>query len=280
MFKNLPAASLAYFFAMRPFARLVSIRRQIKWFVAMAFLFAGSVSGMDLVKLDESVVQTMRAHQLAITATESHTLEASSNYLPLRNGVDYFRNQDNQVGSTVTEASTIWVDHHPFGPLWRVTVTPTELDLLRVMPDGGLFLVGSEDREHGVLTHYEPAIPVLPKGLRVGEERRLNVRVTVHDLADAKELRETGALTVHLKYLGGFRLTSDTGEYDVIATKSSIDGEIGPANIRGKLVRFYGVGKGLVLETEEREVSAFLVYDEHLRRTRVRLPGNARSRVN
>ncbi|MGZ8217495.1 hypothetical protein [Methylomagnum sp.] len=144
---------------------------------------------------------------------------------------------------------------------WTYQTGEQEIGFLEVQPDGGFVLTGVEEIPDQAITRYEPAEPMLLKGIAPGEERRSRMSVRVYDADDPDEVKHEGVLSVHHRYLGAYRLTVPAGTYDAVAMKSTFSGHVGPAELEDTQYRFFSREAGLVAAIEYRHVSAFLLYN-------------------
>ncbi len=142
---------------------------------------------------------------------------------------------------------------------WRYRQDGAENGFIEQEPDGSFVMTGVEDAETGAVTRYQPAEPLLLKGMKPG----------VYDPASPSDVAHEGVLDVIYRYLGAYRLTLPAGTYDTVLMKSSFSGKVGPAHLEDTQYRFFAPGVGIVASIERRDVSAFLLYHAHIREARL-----------
>jgi hypothetical protein len=152
---------------------------------------------------------------------------------------------------------------------WRYRQDGAENGFIEQQPDGSFVMTGVEDAETGAVTRYQPPEPLLLKSMNPGEERKLRMAIQVYDPASPSEVAHEGSLDVVYRYLGAYRLTLPAGTYDAVLMKSSFSGKVGPAHLEDTQYRFFAPGAGLVAAIEWRDVSAFLLYNAHIREARL-----------
>lgn len=152
---------------------------------------------------------------------------------------------------------------------WRYRAGDEEMGFLVRQSDGSLAMTGIEDFKTASVTRYDPPEPFLPKGLAVGEERRVRMGVTVYSSDDPRTVDHRGELAVEYRYLGAHRLAVPAGVFDAAVMKSTFEGHVGPARLEDTQYRFFAPGVGLIASIEIRSVSAFLLYRSDMRVARV-----------
>lgn len=166
-------------------------------------------------------------------------------------------------GTGHLEAFRLAIKPHPHGQPkgWTYQTGEQETGFIIAQPDGSLALSGVEEIPEKAITRYDPAEPILLKGIAPGEERAVPLRVRVYDSDDPDDLKHEGLMRVRLRYLGAYRLTVPAGSFDAVAMKSTSSGHIGPAQLEDTQYRFFSREAGLVAAIEYRHVSAFLLYN-------------------
>jgi len=154
-------------------------------------------------------------------------------------------------------------------PTWRYRSGDTEIGFVARDADGSYVLSGIEDLKEKALTRYQPAEPLLLKGMLPGEERARRLDVRVYDSAEPDAVVHRGTLDVAHRYLGAYRIKTPSGVYDTILTRSVFDGSVGPAHLRDVQYRFFGEGVGIVATVEIRDVTAAIVYHSEMRVARM-----------
>jgi hypothetical protein len=149
----------------------------------------------------------------------------------------------------------------PDGKHWRYDAGGEEIGFVESGADGSFFLTGVQEIRDDALTRYAPAEPLLLKGLAPGQERRLRMAVSVYDPDEPNDPAHEGALDVAYRYVGAYRLAAPIGVHEAVLVKSTFSGKVGPAVLNDVQYRFFAPGIGLLAMTEQREVSAFYLYN-------------------
>ncbi len=138
------------------------------------------------------------------------------------------------------------------------------------LPDGNeVVITGAIDRKEGVRTEFNPAKPLIPRGLEPGAQRRTSTWVRVMDLDKPGRLRHEGELGVTLTHLGNLHVQIGFGEFDVYLLRLEAQGKIGPAKIMHRQYYFYAEDTGLVAFVETRKITAFAIYEKNERQAMV-----------
>jgi hypothetical protein len=138
----------------------------------------------------------------------------------------------------------------------------TESQLLRLSDGQGVFIEGAIDRKEGVRTEFQPAKPLLPKGLLPGQSVTGVSKVRVLDLAHPEKVRHSGELNLTLTHLGSFHGIVPFGEYDTVLLRLESRGKIGPADIVHQQYYCFAEDTGLLAFLESRRISAFGIYEK------------------
>lgn len=223
-----------------------------------------SLPAQDRTEIDRSLGAGVLG--AALPAPE---ISAPGRYLNPNLGTRRYRVHD-ESGATTDQVFTLTaIEPQHANKTWRYQEGDSENGYMELQPDGSFVLTGVEDVATGAVTRYEPAEPFLLQGMRPGEERKLRMAVRVHDLASPSVVTHEGSLDVAHHYLGAYRLNLPAGHYDAVLMKSSFSGKVGPARLEDTQYRFFALGAGLVASIERRDVSAFLLYNTHMRETKL-----------
>jgi hypothetical protein len=200
------------------------------------------------------------------------------------NTQDYFPLQEQQWRyrpiNTQLNPDQILARLEPYQPdgknsaLWRFDPGTGESELLTKDINGQLVQTGSENRQHRVVTYYDPPMPVLPVKLQPGISIKRQIKVQVYDMDESKQLQHNGELELQYQYLGAINLKFNNSQNQALIFKSTIHGKIGPAEIKSTLYRLFSNGKGMVASVEQREVSAYLIYRERMQMAQLIVDGS------
>lgn len=202
-------------------------------------------------------------------AVAAQAIDEPEHYLDLTSVSRVYRIRSESGAQTEQRFHLTPVNAETGKPTWRYQQDGAENGFIEQEPDGSFVMTGVEDAETGAVTQYQPGEPLLLKGMKPGEERKLRMAVRVYDPASPSEIAHEGVLDVNYRYLGAYRLTLPAGTYDTVLTKSSFSGKVGPAHLEDTQYRFFAPGAGVVASIERRDVSAFLLYQAHLREARL-----------
>jgi hypothetical protein len=134
---------------------------------------------------------------------------------------------------------------------------------LMILSEGqGVFIEGAIDRKEGVRTEFQPAKPLLPKGLMPGQSVTGVTKVRVLDLAHPEKVRHSGELNLTLTHLGSFHGVVPLGGYDTVLLRLESRGKIGPAEIVHRQYYSFAEDTGLLAFLEARQISAFGIYEK------------------
>lgn len=220
---------------------------------------------MSLTDEDRSEIDRSFGESVLGESVPAPEITAPAIYLDMNARTRYYRVRD-ESGTESDQTFTLTAIEPEHGnPTWRYREGDVESGYVELEPDGSFVLTGVEDAATGAVTRYQPAEPFLLKGMQPGEERTLRMAVRVYDHAQPSIVTHEGALDVVYRYLGAFRLTLPAGTYAAVLMKSSFRGNVGPASLEDTQYRFFAPGAGLVASIERRDVSAFLVYNTHMK---------------
>ncbi len=249
---------------------LFSAARTIVLSIGATTANAGSL--MPLPEQDRSEIDGSLGEGVLGEAVPAPEITAPGRYLDMNLHSRHYRlrNEDGEESDQPFTLTPIDPEHG--NSTWRYQEGDVENGYIEQQPDGSFVLTGVEDVATGAVTRYEPAEPFLLKGMRPGEVRRLRMAVRVYDRSDPSVIAHEGALQVVYRYLGAYRLTLPAGTFDAVVMKSSFNGNVGPARLEDTQYRFFASGAGLVASIERRDVSAFLLYNAHMKETKLLAP--------
>ena len=170
----------------------------------------------------------------------------------------------------IPESGSVSEERHRFTTLseaagnthYEYHLNAAESQLVRLSDGQGVFIEGAIDRKEGVRTEFQPAKPLLPKGLLPGQSVTGVSKVRVLDLEHPDKVRHSGELTLTLTHLGSFHAIVPLGEYDAVLLRLESRGRIGPADIVHRQYYCFAEDTGLVAFLESRQISAFGIYEK------------------
>lgn len=138
----------------------------------------------------------------------------------------------------------------------------SESQFITLSEGRGVFIEAAIDRKEGVRTEFQPAKPLLPKGLLPGQSVTGVTKVRVLDLDHPDKVRHSGELNLTLTHLGSFHAVVPFGGYDTVLLRLESRGKIGPAEIIHRQYYSFAEDTGLLAFLESRRISAFGIYEK------------------
>ena len=135
--------------------------------------------------------------------------------------------------------------------------------------NGNLDQYATADRKQGVITQYDPPVPVFRPGTKPGFRLEVDSRIEVFDLTNPKKRKHTGRMKTTMEHLGFYRVTVPAGTYDTAAVRWTSKGKVGPAEVNDISYWFFAASDGPVAWINKLDVSAFLVYNDKTKRASV-----------
>ena len=163
----------------------------------------------------------------------------------------------------------------------------TERTLVRG-PDGGISMSRVLDRDHKVITTFDPPLPVLPARLDPRQVVKGQSHVVVHELNDPAKVREQGTALVTIAYTNDIAVPSPDqadvgGASRLRVVRTILQTNFSSAKSSRKAEQWFSDSRGLEAESYEEIVTLLGVVIERTQQTLVR-PGGAgeaaRTRMN
>jgi len=158
-----------------------------------------------------------------------------------------------------------WVIDHPKGQpdtSWRATHSHEWVMFLNTPDDGNVYLASEIDYHQGVITKYSPAIPLLVKGMKSGDNHRMKTAIKVFDVKHTDHLEHKGSMNITVTHLGNHQITVPAGKYEAAILKYDFEGKVGPAKVQDTLYRCFAEGVGVVARVEQKNISAAFFYHD------------------
>ncbi len=147
---------------------------------------------------------------------------------------------------------------------WEIRAGKSDIIVLRYDKHGNIVFVHHAEPGEGDAI-YSPSPPLLKKGMKPGSTDHGDFAVTIRSTEDPKKIKHTGNLHLELSYLGMFELNLPFGKHNAVLIKSAYKGKIGPAKVDDTQYRFFVENVGMVAMVERKDISAFVVYSEHVK---------------
>ena len=143
---------------------------------------------------------------------------------------------------------------------WTIVQSNGSSRFLRMTPDGGIESTITINHPNGLLIRLDPAEPVVREpGAKKAME---SIKISVSDLGSPADVQYSGNARCTWEDLGGFKIKVPAGEYGARLISVSYDGSVGPASVNGTRLMFVAPGVGPVAFTDDREISAFLFFND------------------
>jgi hypothetical protein len=192
----------------------------------------------------------------------SSPLLAADAYLPPKGTVMTYRVlEEGEKARTETHKVEETTDPK-FKPGWRYVADPLGAMYFQPSSDGGVTIVGEEDRDNEVLSRFTPGEPLMIVGLKPGESRQVAVNVQVADLAKPDKITHKGSLTITYTHVGAYKVKVPAGSFDAELIRWDYKGEVGPADIKQTDFRFIAPHAGMVAMIQSKHISAMLIYND------------------
>ena len=195
-------------------------------------------------------------------------IKDTAGLMPLREGEWTYRITAGDREGTRQVAAISKTDRKN-GQWWHRMVVGDSTEFFSVTGDGAINLVSEMDLKQGVITRYDPVVPLMSGGMTPGDQLQVETVVKVYDLNDPTFLKYSGHLKVTHTYVGAYEITVPEGKYEAVLIKSSYAGEVGPAHVVDGGYVFYAKNVGMVASVERMHVTAFLFYDKRTQTPKV-----------
>jgi hypothetical protein len=143
------------------------------------------------------------------------------------------------------------------GTDWTRTVGDEYVLEITGTPDGSLVMPRELVKGHGALVHFEPPLVYVLGGLRPGERRTAESRMTVYSAENPSFRRYSGRINSTTTYVGAYRVRTPAGAFEAALIRTDYTIEVfGFVSVHDVLHTMYAPGVGKVLEAERRRVTA------------------------
>ncbi len=143
---------------------------------------------------------------------------------------------------------------------WRFQFTPTLAGFIRQTDAGDLTMPSLSDSSEGVIVISTPANPFVPTGMKPGESRAYEQKVSVNYLDDPTDQRFSGTLNGTCTYLGTYQVTVPAGTFPAVLLRMKFAGTVGPAHTKDTQYNLFAPGVGLVAMITQEKVVAFWLF--------------------
>lgn len=143
---------------------------------------------------------------------------------------------------------------------WTIVQSNGSTRFLRETSNGAIESAITINHPNGLLVRLDPAEPVIREP---GTMKATNsIKIVVSDLGSPADVEYSGNARCTWEDLGGFRIKVPAGEYNARLISVSFNGSVGPASVNGTRLMFVASGVGPIAFTDDREISAFLFFND------------------
>lgn len=157
------------------------------------------------------------------------------------------------------------------GATWKRVIGKEYIQHLKTTSNHDIFLTSEAVEDHELLAHFEPDAIVLTAGMKPGESRSFESKISVSKLESPVPKEYKGVLKATITYEGACKVTTPAGTFNAVLFKTDYRVELGLVKVQDTHYVFYADGVGKVAAIEGVRVSALLLYHTHTRTAKVLL---------
>lgn len=146
---------------------------------------------------------------------------------------------------------------------WTLVDTDGTTRFLELEKDGTIQSRFTVNHPNGLLITLDPPEPVVRPVADEGKAGEIEIKVA--DLATPSDVRFSGKALCTWSDLGGFRVKVPAGEFDVRLLRVHYKGGVGPASVDGSRLLLVAPGTGPVAFSVDRDISAFIFFNDDTR---------------
>lgn len=251
---------------------MTSPSRQILVVLAAFLLMAGfqgpessALADDPLEGLPSKVVDQLKKHLPGVVIgvrKDVPPLQKAEDWLPLSQAAFEFERtgvEDKSTRWSITPAKKVpGEDKSVRG--WTLVQSDGTTRFLSITKTGVIQSAFTVNHPNGLLIKLDPPEPVVhPKGSTAKPQE---IEISVSDLGSPSDVQYSGKATCTWRDLGGFRVKVPAGEYDARLLWVHYKGSVGPASVDGSRLLFVSPGTGPVAYTDDRDISAFLFFND------------------
>jgi len=144
-------------------------------------------------------------------------------------------------------------------PAWRFELAPTLAAFINEGSGGDLIMPAVSDTDEGVVVVTTPANPFVLEGMKPGESRPLDQKVSVNYLDNPTDQRYAGELTGTYTHMGNHQVTVPAGSFDALLIRLEYTGKVGPAHTQDTAYYFFAPKLGVVAMISQEDVEAYWI---------------------
>ena len=164
------------------------------------------------------------------------------------------------------------------GATWKRVIGKEYIQHLKATSNQDIFLTSEAVEHHELLAHFEPDVLVLTAGMKPGESRSSESKISVSKLESPASKEYKGVLKATTTYEGAYKVTTPAGTFNAVLFKTDYRVDLGLVKVQDTHYIFYADGVGKVASIEGVRVAALLLYHTHTRTAKVLLSPSTRGK--
>ena len=226
---------------------------------------SGTATVIELTDSDRATLDTLLGPGVVGKAVPASVIENPQDFLPFRVCDWNFRVASGKAKGKMRPHSLRPLKRDEPVGAWRLSPGSHHIVYLRRSKDGSISVISEQDADQGMIVRFSPHVPILLPGFKPGETRDFKIDVKVYDVTHPDHLKHEGHIKLKISYLGAFEVSVPAGKQEAILIKWEDKGKVGPAVVEDIHYRFFVKDSGLVAQIDKKNISAFLIYNEHLK---------------
>jgi hypothetical protein len=150
-------------------------------------------------------------------------------------------------------------------PAWRVSIGHDDILVMAYGKGGDLVFLSHAEPRKKLDGLYSPPPPLLIKGMKPGSTHKADFAVKIVPMDNPNRVKHKGRLALELSYVGMFEVNTPSGKHKAALIRSAYKGKIGPASVDDMQYRFVVKDVGIIAMVEHKDISAFLLYNDHVK---------------
>ncbi len=208
---------------------------------------------------DQQTLSAQLGSTVVGQALPSLPISDPSVYFPLEERTaNFLVTAGKHAGQTQTLA--VAKRNRPAGaPAWRAALSPSLAGFVQSTVAGDFVMPAVTDSDHDVVVISKPANPFVLKGIKPGETRRFNQKVSVNYLDDPTRQDYGGSMRGSYTYVGTYQVTVPAGTYSAALIRLKMEGKVGPAHTQDTAYYLFAPQVGVVAMISQEDVEAFWI---------------------
>lgn len=148
-------------------------------------------------------------------------------------------------------------------PTWQLKI-PHVMTQYVVLDDTGLTAPALLLRRAGLFSEYEPIEPLIIFGLKPGEQKTYQAKVSARHVSTPKKVAYAGEVQITYRNLGGYEVKTPAGTFPGLIIRCDYVGKIGPAKMNDSVIRIYAPGEGMIASAGHDRFNAFMILSKNI----------------